>query len=85
MHFAMRAKAIVAFPGGYGTLDELFEILTLYQTGKSTKSRVILFDSHYWNGLINFDGLVQNGMITEQDRDLIVFVETAEEAWALIG
>ena len=85
MHFAMRAKAIVAFPGGYGTLDEVFEVLTLCQTGKSTKSQIILFDSHYWNGIINFDGLVQNGMITEQDRDLIVFVETAEEAWALIG
>ena len=85
MHFAMRAKAIVAFPGGYGTLDEVFEVLTLCQTGKSTKSRIILFDSHYWNGIINFDGLVQNGMITEQDRDLVVMVETAEEAWALIG
>ena len=85
MHFAMRAKAIVAFPGGYGTLDEVFEVLTLCQTGKSTKSQIILFDSHYWNGIINFDGLVQNGMITEQDRDLVVMVETAEEAWALIG
>ena len=66
-----------------GTLDEVFEVLTLCQTGKSTKSRIILFDSHYWNGIINFDGLVQNGMITEQDRDLLVTVETAEEVAAL--
>ncbi len=85
MHFAMRAKAIIAFPGGYGTLDEVFEVLTLSQTGKSTKSRIILFDSQYWNGVINFDALVESGMITEQDRDLVVCVETAEEAWALVG
>ncbi len=84
MHFAMRARAIVAFPGGFGTFDELFELLTLSQTGKSTKSRFVLFDKAYWSGIVNFDALVSHGMISTADLDMIHYAETAEQAWELI-
>lgn len=85
MHFAMRACAIVAFPGGFGTFDELFELLTLSQTGKSTKSRFVLFDKAYWSSVVNFDVLVSNGMISKTDLDMIHYAETAEQAWEMIG
>ena len=84
MHFAMRACAIVAFPGGFGTFDELFELLTLSQTGKSTKSRFVLFDKTYWSSVVNFDALVSYGMISQSDLDLIHYAETAEQAWEMI-
>ncbi len=84
MHFAMRACAIVAFPGGFGTFDELFELLTLSQTGKSTKSRFVLFDKAYWSSVVNFDALVSNGMIGKADLDMIHYAETAEQAWEMI-
>lgn len=84
MHFAMRASAIVAFPGGFGTFDELFELLTLSQTGKSTKSRFVLFDKAYWSSVVNFDALVSNGMISKEDLLLIEYAETAEQAWDMI-
>jgi uncharacterized protein (TIGR00730 family) len=84
MHFAMRARAIVAFPGGFGTFDELFELLTLSQTGKSTKSRFVLFDKAYWSDIVNFDALVSHGMISTADLDMIHYSETAEQAWELI-
>jgi uncharacterized protein (TIGR00730 family) len=82
MHLAMRANALVAFPGGFGTLDELFEVLTLLQTGKSPTLPVVLFDRSYWTRLINFDALVEDGMIAEQDLQLFDFAEDAEHLWA---
>ncbi len=84
MHFLMRSVALVCFPGGFGTLDELFEVLTLTQTGKIRKRPILLFDRDYWTSLINFDHLVQTGMIAEQDTRLFHFVESAEEAWDVL-
>ncbi len=84
MHFLMRSIALVCFPGGFGTLDELFEVLTLTQTGKVRKRPILLFDRDFWTSLINFDHLVQTGMIASQDVALFHFVETAEQAWELL-
>jgi hypothetical protein len=84
MHFLMRAKALVVFPGGYGTLDELFETLTLIQTKKVDPVPVILFDREYWERVINFDMLVMEGTISPKDKELFRYVETAEEAWRAI-
>src|SRR3990167_2193573 len=81
MHFLMRSIALVSFPGGFGTLDELFEALTLIQTGKCRKRPVLLFGREFWTKLINFDHLVDTGMISPEDLDLFRFVETADEAW----
>jgi uncharacterized protein (TIGR00730 family) len=81
MHFLMRSIALVCFPGGFGTLDELFEALTLVQTGKSRKRPILLFGRAFWEKLINFDHLVETGMISADDLDLFRYVETAEEAW----
>ncbi|MEF7613490.1 LOG family protein [Aquincola sp. MAHUQ-54] len=81
MHFLMRSVAIVAFPGGFGTLDEMFEALTLIQTKKSRRRPVLLFGRDFWTRLINFDLLIETGMISPEDIDLFRFVETAEEAW----
>lgn len=82
MHLAMRANALVAFPGGFGTLDELFEILTLRQTDKSPAIPIILFDQQYWQSVINFEALITNGVIDRSDCDLFRFAETAEEIWS---
>jgi hypothetical protein len=82
MHFLMRSIALVCFPGGFGTLDELFEVLTLIQTGKSRPRPVLLFGREFWTKLINFDWLVETGMISSNDVNLFHFVETAEDAWA---
>jgi len=84
MHFMMRAKAMVIFPGGYGTLDELFEALTLVQTGKVGSLPVILFNRKWWTTLINFDFLRDQGVIAPADLDLFRFAESAEEAWEKI-
>lgn len=84
MHFLMRSVALVCFPGGFGTLDELFEVLTLTQTGKVRKRPILLFDRQFWMSLINFDHLVHTGMISAHDVKLFHFVETAEEAWDLL-
>ncbi|MEN9597381.1 MAG: hypothetical protein RL236_1815 [Pseudomonadota bacterium] len=84
MHFLMRAKALVAFPGGFGTLDEVFDALTLIQTKKIPHVPVILFGKSYWNRIINFNVLVDEGTISAEDLDLIQYAETAEEAWTLI-
>jgi uncharacterized protein (TIGR00730 family) len=84
MHFLMRSVALVCFPGGFGTLDELFEALTLMQTGKSRRRPVLLFGRDFWTRLINFDLLVDTGMISALDLDLFRFVETAEEAWSVL-
>ena len=80
----MRAIALVAFPGGFGTMDELFEALTLIQTKKVRRIPVILFGQLYWEKIINFDALVEEGAITACDRELIQYAETAEQAWQLI-
>jgi len=81
MHLAMRAAALVAFPGGFGTLDELFEILTLVQTGKMPRAPIVCFDRAYWSRVINFDSLLEAGMITATDLDLFSYADDAEEAW----
>ncbi|HEY3917722.1 MAG TPA: LOG family protein [Stellaceae bacterium] len=84
MHFAMRANALVVFPGGFGTLDELFEILTLVQTRKAPRVPIILFDEEYWRGIINFERLCEAEAISRHDCDLFTFADTAEAAWAEI-
>jgi uncharacterized protein (TIGR00730 family) len=85
MHFVMRSIALVCFPGGFGTLDELFETLTLVQTGKSHPRPILLFGREFWEKLLNLDHLVQTGMISARDLDLIRYVETAEEAWQVLA
>jgi len=84
MHFAMRANALVVFPGGFGTLDELFEILTLCQTGKSRRIPIVLFDESYWRSLINFEVLIEHGMIVREDLALFRFAESAEAVWTAL-
>ena len=84
MHFMMRAKALVAFPGGFGTLDELFEVLTLVQTGKAKPVPIVLFGSSYWKRFINFEMLVEEGTISPADLALFHYVDTAQEAWCLV-
>jgi len=84
MHFMKRAKALVAFPGGYGTLDELFEALTLIQTRVVKPLPVILFGEKFWRKIINFDALVEEGTIDPDDIEIFHFAETAEKAWELI-
>ena len=84
MHFLMRAVALVCFPGGFGTLDELFEVLTLIQTGKSRPRPILLFGRDFWTRLINVDMLIETGMISPGDEKRFHYVETAEEAWALL-
>ncbi|NDA47291.1 MAG: LOG family protein [Alphaproteobacteria bacterium] len=81
MHLVMRARALVVFPGGFGTLDELFEILNLLLTHKLPSLPVILFDRTYWNKLINFNILVEDGMIAPEALTLFRFADTTEEAW----
>jgi uncharacterized protein (TIGR00730 family) len=85
MHFLMRSIALVCFPGGFGTLDELFETMTLIQTGKSRKRPILLFGRDFWTRLIDFDYLVETGMVSEGDLGLFRFVETAEEAWDILA
>jgi hypothetical protein len=82
MHFAMRANALVVFPGGFGTLDELFEILTLEQTRKAPPVPIVLLGKSYWQRLVNFDALVEDGMVDQADLSLFSFADTAEEVWA---
>jgi uncharacterized protein (TIGR00730 family) len=84
MHFLMRSIALACFPGGFGTLDEMFEVLTLIQTGKCRTRPILLFGRDFWTRLIDFDHLVDTGMISPGDVHLFRYVETAEEAWALL-
>jgi len=81
LHFMQRASALVVFPGGYGTLDELFDLLTLIQTKKSPLIPIVLVCKTYWNNVINFDFLVKEGVINDDDLNLFTYVEGAEEAW----
>jgi hypothetical protein len=85
MHLLMRAKALVVFPGGYGTLDELFEALTLIQTKKISPIPVLIFGRDFWERIINFEALVEEGTISPEDIELFKYVETAEEAWETIS
>ena len=84
MHFMMRAKALVAFPGGFGTLDELFEVITLVQTKKAKPVPIILFGSDYWKRLINMDVLVEEGAISADDLALFQYVDDPQVAWDII-
>jgi len=84
MHFMMRAKALVAFPGGFGTLDELFEVITLVQTRKARPVPIVLFGSDYWKQLINFDFLAEEGVISPEDVNLVEYVDTPQDAWDAI-
>jgi hypothetical protein len=84
MHLAMRANALAVFPGGFGTLDELFEILTLIQTRKAPPVPVVLFGRDYWNKVINFDALVEHEVIAPDDLRLFDMVDSAEEAWQVL-
>jgi hypothetical protein len=85
MHFLLRAKALVAFPGGYGTLDELLEALTLVQTRKVDPIPIVLFGRSFWEKTLNVRFLVSEGMIDEQDAQLITYVDTAEQAVDILG
>ena len=84
MHFLLRARAVAIFPGGFGTLDEMFELLTLIQTGKLKPIPVLLFGGEYWNRIIDFEALAAEGVINHEDIALLTPVETADEAWAHI-
>jgi len=84
MHFMMRAKALVAFPGGFGTLDELFEVITLVQTGKAKPVPIVLFGTDYWKRLCNFDVLVEEGAISPEDLNLFKYTDNPAEAWEII-
>jgi uncharacterized protein (TIGR00730 family) len=84
MHFMLRARAILAYPGGFGSFDELFEVLTLMQTKKVERFPVVLVGRDFWREVINFDQMLAHGVIEQADMDLIHFVETAQEAWAVI-
>ncbi len=82
MHLAMRANALIAFPGGFGTFDELFEVLTLRQTGKSPPIPIVLFDEKYWRAAVNFDALIASGTVDRSDCSLFRFAENAEDIWS---
>ncbi len=84
MHFLLRARAVAVFPGGFGTFDEFFELLTLVQTGKMEPLPIILFGNEFWHRVINFEALAEEGTISRSDLDLFQFVETGEEAWDII-
>jgi len=82
MHFLIRARAVAVFPGGFGTFDEFFELLTLVQTGKTSVLPILLYGKEFWNRVVDFDALVEEGVVAPQDLDLFHFCETAEEGWA---
>lgn len=83
-HFLLRAKALVVFPGGFGTLDELFDALTLRQTSRMQHIPIIMFGREYWQRVVDFQYLADEGAIDDEDLDLFRFAETAEEAWEMI-
>ncbi|TNF05871.1 MAG: LOG family protein [Sphingomonadales bacterium] len=84
MHFLLRARALAVFPGGFGTFDEFFELLTLIQTGKIKPIPILLFGRDFWNRVVDFEALVEEGVIAPSDLNLITWVETAEEGWAAV-
>lgn len=85
IHFLLRAKAVAVFPGGFGTMDEFFETLTLIQTGRMERIPVVLFGSNFWGRVINLDALVEEGTISPEDVNLFTIVDSAEEGWAVIS
>jgi predicted Rossmann-fold nucleotide-binding protein len=85
MHLVIRAAALVVFPGGFGTLDELFEILTLIQTGKSRRVPVVCLDHAFWHRVMNIDYLSRAGLLETTEADLLRYAESAEEVWQSIG
>jgi uncharacterized protein (TIGR00730 family) len=85
MHFMMRAKALVAFPGGFGTLDELFEVITLVQTKKAQPVPIVLFGSTYWKSLLNLDVMLEEGVISPEDIKLFHYVDEPQAAWEVIA
>ena len=84
MHFLLHARALAAFPGGFGTFDELFELLTLIQTGKIAPIPVLLFGRAFWERVVNFEALVEEGVVSERDLGIFTYVETADEAWDVV-
>jgi uncharacterized protein (TIGR00730 family) len=84
MHFLLRARAVAVFPGGFGTFDEFFELLTLIQTGKMKPIPILLFGRNFWTRVVNFEALAEEGTISRADLDLITWCETAEDAWEAI-
>ncbi len=84
MHFLLRARALAAFPGGFGTFDELFELLTLIQTGKIKPIPVLLFGREFWEKVVNFQALVDEGVVSQRDLAIFTYVESAEEAWDVV-
>lgn len=84
MHFLLRAKAVAVFPGGFGTFDEFFELLTLIQTGKMKPIPILLFGRQFWERVVNFEALAEEGVINHADLNLFHWVESAEEAWAKV-
>ncbi|MGY6551220.1 MAG: LOG family protein [Erythrobacter sp.] len=85
MHFLLRARAVAVFPGGFGTFDEFFELLTLIQTGKMKPIPILLFGKDFWTRVINFDALAEEGTISKSDLDLFHWCETADDAWTHIA
>jgi uncharacterized protein (TIGR00730 family) len=85
MHFLMRARAVAVFPGGFGTFDEFFELLTLVQTGKMKPIPILLFGKDFWTRVVNFEALAEEGVINRKDLELIYWCETADDAWAHIA
>jgi uncharacterized protein (TIGR00730 family) len=85
MHFLLRARAVAVFPGGYGTFDEMFELLTLIQTGKVRPLPILLFGRDYWNRVVDFDAMVEEGVIAPHDLDLLHWSEDAAEAWDFVS
>jgi len=81
MHFLLRARALAVFPGGFGTFDEMFELLTLIQTGKMKPIPILLFGKDFWNRVVDFEALAEEGVISPTDLNLLTWVETAQEAW----
>jgi uncharacterized protein (TIGR00730 family) len=84
MHFMLRARAIVVYPGGFGSFDELFEVLTLVQTKKVEPMPIVLVGHDFWNTMIRFDLLIETGLISQEDLQIVNIVETAEQAWTVI-
>ena len=84
MHFLLHARALAAFPGGFGTFDELFELLTLIQTGKVAPIPVLLFGREFWSKVINFEALVEEGVVSERDLGIFTYVDSAAEGWAVV-
>jgi predicted Rossmann-fold nucleotide-binding protein len=81
MHFLLRARAVAVFPGGFGTFDETFELLTLIQTGKVSPIPVLMYGREFWERVVNFEALAEEGVIALKDLEVFRFVETAQEGW----